>query len=102
MQIHAHSNPDVPCSHVHNATVLQASAKHVCDLNDELVSAGVLLLCQVFSAGLEVVKDVLLVAVGTAIVPLQAVLPSTSACKQAPVLAFPACFCIPYMQDSRQ
>ena len=53
--------------------------KATSDLNNELASAGVLLLCQVLSAGLEVIKHILLVAMSTTIMPFQAILPPTSA-----------------------
>lgn len=55
------------------------------NLNDELASAGVLLLSQVLSTGLEVVKHILLVAMCTAIMPFQAILPSASAQPQISV-----------------
>lgn len=54
-------------------------ASDVSNLDDELFSTGVLLCCQVLSTCLEVIKDILLVAVSASVMPLQAILPPTPA-----------------------
>ena len=73
---------------VHGHTAKHHPAKAIFDLNDKLASAGVFLVCQVLSAGLEIIKHILLVAMCSTSMPFQAILPPASADIKLTLLTF--------------
>lgn len=81
---------------VHCATLCKSrhtGCRLAAHIDDELVRTGVAVLRKVLSTGLEVVKDVLLVAVGAAIMPAQAILPTTPANQPGACFSHPTRLC---------
>lgn len=59
-------------------------------IDDELAGFGVLLFAQILSTGLEVIEDILLVAMSACVMPLQPILSTTPACNKLPLV----CMCM--------
>ena len=77
LNLHLHAGMTHCMQHqalVSNNAIASALATHI---DNELAGGGVMVLVQVFSTSLEVIKNVLLVAVGAGIMPLQPILSSS-------------------------